>query len=643
MHMFKKGLSMILAFVIMVLALSPAALEAGAAAYIKSPEQLSGYDYTGSDVLANALNEAFKGSIAIYSDSRHTKEVTMPVGYSMSKSTQYYVKSQTTGNGISGWQCYIYANAVYNKLFKEWVGHAEAFKHSRVVIPGGSNTLSYDLMRSAGVRCGAYLRTTCNSNGEYSSNVGHSMIILGYDAKSITCLEGNADGAGLIRVAIRTWKEFNDSQLEGRERYISHMVQPTDAYYQAQFPQCQHQTYEGCGVCSECGYVYDWKNTEDPWAQGIYRLTEKVTPRSGAPYSAAAVADITLEKDQKIRTTAQYRNAFDQIWYSAVDAKGQTFYVNGAHLKFVEYMELKATCSGFSPSNGAQLERKSHPVKGIITSNYPLKSITGYLDGAQYASWEPTNEYTTVVDLRQTTINQNLSFSQLAGGRHTVKLVVRSFVHSHELTVHESEFYIISADPCDHNYVPEVTQIATCDKDGILTYTCLKCDDSYTLVIAAQGHNYKNGACSRCSQKQPASVLKGSLSAGGQAGEQTLISLSQGNKELHRVDASSDSYAVTDILPGTYTMRATKTGCVPVSAELTLEDGENLLDIKVCAFGDVNGDHRLNIGDISKLYAHVRGSNKLPEGYAQSCADYNEDGNINIGDTVRLYSSLRQK
>ena len=109
------------------------------------------------------------------------------------------------------------------------------------------------------------------------------------------------------------------------------------------------------------------------------------------------------------------------------------------------------------------------------------------------------------------------------------------------------------------------------------------------------------------------------------------------------MDASSDSYAVTDILPGTYTMRATKTGCVPVSAELTLEDGENLLDIKVCAFGDVNGDHRLNIGDISKLYAHVRGSNKLPEGYAQSCADYNEDGNINIGDTVRLYSSLRQK
>lgn len=643
MRLFKKGLSMVLAFVIMMFALSPAVLQAGAVAYIKSPDAIKGSDYTGSDKLASALDEVFKGSIGLYSDSSCTKDVTLNLGTSMSKSTQFYVKSETTKAVISGWQCYIYANAVYNRLFKEWVKHAEGFKHSKVVIPGGSDTLTYDMMANAGVRCGAYLRTTNHSSGQYNGNVGHSMIILAYDAETITYLEGNADGAGLIRVTIRTWKEFNDSQLSGRERYISHMVQPTDAYYAAQFPQCRHENYEGCGICRDCGYVYDWQSTKDPWVQGIYRVTETVTPRSGAPYSAAATAKITLEKDQKIRITAQYRNALDQIWYSAEDASGQTFFVNAAYLKFVEHLELDATCTGFSPSNGAKLERKSHPVKGIVSSNYPLKSITGYLDGEEYSKWEAVNEHTTTVDLRQTTINQDLSFGSLAGGRHTVKLVVRTYAYSHDVTVHESEFYVISSDPCAHSYTHEVTKVATCTENGILTNTCQKCDESYTQVITAQGHEYKNGVCSRCFQKQPASVLKGTVSAGGQAGEQILITLSQGGKELHRVDATSGSYTVTGIEPGTYTVTITKNGCVPVTVELTVADGENVCDLKVCAFGDVNGDQRLNIGDISKLYAHVRGSNKLPEGYAQSCADYNADGNINIGDTVRLYSSLRQK
>lgn len=642
MLIFKKGLAIVLAFVIMMFALSPVALPVSAVEYIKSPDSLSGQSYTQSDSLAATLNEVFAGDIDVYSDNRHTKEVSMPVGISMSKSTQYYIKSKTTGNGISGWQCYIYANAVYNKLFREWVGHAKAFSHSRVVIPGGSDTLSYDLMHSAGVRSGAYLRTTCNSNGEYNSNVGHSMIILAYDSQKITYLEGNADGAGLIRVTIRDWADFNKAQLSGRNRYISHMVQPTDEYYQAQFPQCQHETYEGCGVCSLCGYVYDWQSTKDPWSQGIYRLTEKVTPRSGAPYSAAAAAKVTLEKDQKILTTGQYRNALDQIWYSAEDASGETFYVNGAYLKFVEYPELEVTCTGFSPSNGSKLERKSYPVKGVVTGNYPLKSITGYLDGEEYAIWTAPDDTTNKVDLRQTEINQKLSFSKLAGGRHTVTLVVRAYTHSHDVTVHESEFFVISADPCTHNYIPEVTMNATCSEDGVLTHTCLKCDDSYTLVIAAQGHEYQNGVCIRCDRKA-LSNLSGSVTSGGKAGEPVLIALSQDGEELYRAEASAEQYTLTGIQPGTYTMMVTKAGCVPVIAELTVTDGETVCDIQICAFGDVNGDYRLNLGDISKLYAHVRGSNKLPEGYAQSCADYNDDGTINIGDTVRLYSSLRQK
>jgi hypothetical protein len=131
------------------------------------------------------------------------------------------------------------------------------------------------------------------------------MIILAYDSDTITYLEGNGDGNGLIRVAIRDWSDFNLRQLSGRGRYIAHLVQPTEEFYQAEYPSCPHEVYEGNGVCTTCGTVYDWESTLDPWAKGIYRLTEKVTPRVEAPYHASAAAELTLEKNQQIQTTGQ--------------------------------------------------------------------------------------------------------------------------------------------------------------------------------------------------------------------------------------------------------------------------------------------------------------------------------------------------
>ena len=44
---------------------------------------------------------------------------------------------------------------------------------------------------------------------------------------------------------------------------------------------------------------------------------------------------------------------------------------------------------------------------------------------------------------------------------------------------------------CEHNYTSKVTTEATCTKDGVKTFTCSVCKDSYTEAIAATGkHNY---------------------------------------------------------------------------------------------------------------------------------------------------------
>ena len=214
-----------------VLVIPISCIPISAKSYIKNPNDASGGSYTNSSALASELDKVFAGDIDVYSDSKCTKEVSMPIGTNMSNSTQYYVKSKVTGKNVSGWQCYIYANAVYNKLFNEWVGHGTSFSHSAVVISGGANTATYEMFKKAGVRCGAYMRTTGSKSGAYDGNVGHSLIILSYDSSYVNYLEGNGDGNGAIRITKTTWSEFNSGQLSGRSRYISHVVQPIDSYY----------------------------------------------------------------------------------------------------------------------------------------------------------------------------------------------------------------------------------------------------------------------------------------------------------------------------------------------------------------------------------------------------------------------------
>ncbi len=203
-----------------------------AATSINSADKASGASYTASAALAAKLDTVFAGNIGLSKSSSFKSTVSAPLGSSkMTGSNMYYIKNKTTGSVTSGWQCFIYANAVYNTLFNEYIGRAQSLSNSKVLISGGSSKASYDQFSKAGVKCGAYMRTTTKKNGAYNGSAGHSLIVLSYNANQITYLEGNADGRGLVRIVTRTWSDFNKNQLSGRSRYICHVVQPTDKYY----------------------------------------------------------------------------------------------------------------------------------------------------------------------------------------------------------------------------------------------------------------------------------------------------------------------------------------------------------------------------------------------------------------------------
>lgn len=639
MRCFKKTLSVAVALLMVLTGVFPAMQEAFAAEYILDASQLRGRDYTNSQALAEVLEQVFAGDVDIYSDEYYTQEVSMGIGTVMNNDTLYHVRSQTTGNRVSGWQCYIYGNAVYNKLFREWVGHANGFSHSSVVVSGGANTISESLLRNSGVRCGAYVRTTANADGSYHRSSGHSMIILGYDSRGITILEGNADGKGLIRVTVQTWDEFNERQLSGRGRYIAHIVQPKDDVYQTLYPSCEHFVFNQDGACMACGYTYDWEATCNPWTAGLYRVTVTVAPRVELPYSSAPAAPDQLNPGQTVRVLGRYENAHGQLWYSYANSAGTICYVNSDALELVSYLPFEVTCVDFLPADGAQLEPKAQPVKGTVTANYPLKTIVGLLDGQQYAAWTAADETTAQVNLQQTDINRKLSFATLAPGKHTVTLMAQSQVHGQLVVIHESSFYIISPEPCTHSYTSQVTQEPTCTGEGVLTYTCSLCADSYTRPLAALGHDYREGVCTFCGDRLPLAVLKGTVISGGSTQDPVTVTL-RGEKTWS-ASVLGTSYSITGITPGTYTLEASKNGCVTLTRELVLEVGDTTCDLKLCPLGDVTGDRVVNVGDTGRLYAHARNTGKLQDPYTLLCADCTGDGRVNVGDVSMLYGWIR--
>lgn len=193
--------------------------------------------YLDSAVLTAWVQTVMDGDCGLYKDENGTKvPVSIAVNEYLNNSQMYFARTRSGVFSGYGYQCYIYAQAVYAQLFDEIVYHGPSagyiLKHSTQVM-GSSPVLTYSMLRDAHVMPGAYLRTTANTDGSYSSSYGHSLIILGYDENGITILEGNANGSGLVRCYTTTYDLFNSGYLNAR--YICHIVQPNDWYYQQNF------------------------------------------------------------------------------------------------------------------------------------------------------------------------------------------------------------------------------------------------------------------------------------------------------------------------------------------------------------------------------------------------------------------------
>ncbi len=203
-------------------------------------------------------------------------------------------------------------------------------------------------------------------------------------------------------------------------------------YVKELYPRCLHKNVDAEGICNDCGYAFDWKETQDSSVMGSYKVVSETTIAT-TPYSSA-LSETTLAAGEKVTVKALVTNGLGEKWYQLENG-----YVPKAALEFVNYLDSKIQGNISSLEEGQILAQESHPLIGTVTSRYPLTKITGYVDGDQYATW---TGWDTDVNLRDTSLNSKLRFSNMEPGKHTITIIAEDSTGREEKTVFSCTFSI---------------------------------------------------------------------------------------------------------------------------------------------------------------------------------------------------------
>lgn len=187
-------------------------------------------------------------------------------------------------------------------------------------------------------------------------------------------------------------------------------------------------------------------------------------------------------------------------------------------------------------------------------------------------------------------------------------------------------------------YLPDVG--FNCTTGGTKTAQCEGCEETDTITwTEAAEHSFERGQCTICGEKDANSCfLTGAVTSSGDT--DAVLRLLQNGETVEYLNVGSNTFLWEGLKPGTYMLVAEKENHVTYRTTVVLALGENNLNLTLCRPGDVMSDGDLNIADVAKIYAHVKGTSVLT-GYALDCADVITDNRINVADVSRLYARIR--
>lgn len=134
-------------------------------------------------------------------------------------------------------------------------------------------------------------------------------------------------------------------------------------------------------------------------------------------------------------------------------------------------------------------------------------------------------------------------------------------------------------------------------------------------------------------------------SFGSDTDEITVTLVSDGSEAVEytaTVKGNTAEYSFDSVIEGTYTMTVSKANHVTRTYTVTVDTEAVVQDVKIHLKGDIDGNGKVNVGDTTKVYSHVKKTALITDEYMLLCADIDGNGKINVGDTTKVYAHVKK-
>ena len=161
---------------------------------------------------------------------------------------------------------------------------------------------------------------------------------------------------------------------------------------------------------------------------------------------------------------------------------------------------------------------------------------------------------------------------------------------------------------------------------------------TFTLVVNEDG----SVTVSYVAAAEPVlgATVSGAVVSGAE-GDVTVELIAEGEVVASVTAAGKEgTYSIVDVAAGTYTLKVSQLNHVAREYTITVASENVAQDVKIHLIGDIDGNGKINMGDVSKLNAHLKGTNPITDEYMILCANVN-GGKLNMGDTASLYSHIK--
>ena len=139
-------------------------------------------------------------------------------------------------------------------------------------------------------------------------------------------------------------------------------------------------------------------------------------------------------------------------------------------------------------------------------------------------------------------------------------------------------------------------------------------------------------------------TVSGTVTSFNSTTDTVTVKLIKGGTAVYTTTCTGNSaaYSITGVTAGTYTLEVSKKNHVTREYKISVTDGSVTQDVKIHLKGDVDGSGSVNMGDFSRIYAHVKKTTLITDAYMLLCADATGDGKVNMGDFSAVYAHVKK-